>query len=60
MHDPAARRITVRRGREKGCWLYVPVEVLERVGWSPDDPPPYYRTWPGRKHTVLVQLYKEA
>lgn len=58
-HDPAARRRTVRRGRERGCWLYVPAQVLAQIGIQPSDPPPFYRTWAGRKRTVLVQLYYE-
>lgn len=60
-HDPARRRKTVRRGRERGCWLYVPAEQLERAGYSlaPGSPTPWYRTWLGRKGTVLVQLYPE-
>ena len=59
MHDSARRRRTQRRGGEKGLWLYVPLEVLEQVGFVRDDPRPWYRTWPGRKRTVLVQLYLE-
>jgi len=58
-HDFAARRKTVRRGREKGCWLYVPAEVLESIGYPPDGPPPFSKCWPGRKRTLLVQLYGE-
>jgi hypothetical protein len=58
-YDSGLRRRTVRRGRERGCWLYVPAEVLREVGWSPDDPPPWSRVWPGRRRTVLVQLYGE-
>mgnify|MGYP001615342259 CR=1 FL=1 len=58
-HDHARRRKAVRRGRERGCWLYVPAEVLVEVGVSPNDPPPFTRTWPGRKRTILVQLYTE-
>lgn len=58
-HDSAARRRTVRRGRERGCWLYVPAEVMAEVGVRPTDPPPFYRTWAGHKRTVLVQFYDE-
>jgi hypothetical protein len=49
----------VRRGKEKGAWLYVPAEQLDKAGWPHDGPPPRYRTWNGRKHTLLVQLYRE-
>lgn len=57
-YDQAARRRGVRRGREKGCWLYVPAEALQETGIDPADPPPFYRIWT-RKRAVLVQLYRE-
>ena len=58
-YDPAARRRGVRRGRERGCWLYVPAEELERIGVDPKGAAPWYRIWTRRK-TLLVQLYEEA
>jgi hypothetical protein len=51
-----------RSGRERGCWTYIPEDVLRQLGIGPDEPPPFYRTWPGPKRTnptVLVQLYRE-
>lgn len=58
--DTAARRKGVRRGRERGCWLYVPAETLEALGWSRDDPPPYSMMWPDPKRPrLLVNLYRE-
>jgi hypothetical protein len=60
MYDAAARRRTKRAGRERGWWLYVPAEVLEGAGIDPHDEPPRYRIWPGRRRTVLVQLYPES
>lgn len=60
-HDEGARRKALRKGRESGCSIYIPGELLERIGFadSPRDRPIYYRTWAGRKGTVLVQLYTE-
>lgn len=60
-HDQAARRRAKRKGRETGCWLYIPGEQLSRSGFEAKvgAPPPWYRTWDGRKGTVLVQLYGE-
>jgi hypothetical protein len=58
IYDQARRRRGVRRGRERGCWLYVPGEVLAEVGVNPKDAPPWYRIWTRRK-TLLVQLYDE-
>lgn len=59
-HDQAARRRSKRKGRERGCWVYIPGEQLERAGIDPRDEPPLYRTWDGRKRTILVQLYTEV
>jgi len=58
-YDQARRRRGVRRGREKGCWLYVPAEELQAAGIEPGDPVPHYRLWPRAKRTLLVQLYRE-
>lgn len=58
-HDAAARRKSARKQRETGCRLYITGEELERAGFAPGEPPPWYRVWPGRKHTVIVQLYRE-
>lgn len=59
MYDPAVRRRTQRRGREKGCWVYIPAEVLEQVELSPKDPAPWYRLWKSQKYGVMVRLYRE-
>lgn len=58
-YDHAARRLSKRTGRERGCWLYIPAEQLERAGFDLREPPPYFRTWNGRKGTILVQLYSD-
>jgi len=61
-YDAGVRRASVRRGRERGCWVYVPVSELVAAGMA-EGGPPYYRTT-GRPHsrntgTVLVRLYRE-
>lgn len=61
-HDYAARRRARRVGRQKGCSVYIPAEVLEAVGIDTNGPPPWFRTWAGPKRTsptVLVKLYLE-
>lgn len=58
-HDQARRRRAQRRGRERGCWVYISAEQLARLGVDPKAAPPYYRVWDGRKRTALVQLYTE-
>lgn len=58
-HDAAARRRSSRKGRERGCSLYVSGDELAGAGIDLDGPPPAYRIWPGRKGTLIVQLYAE-
>lgn len=57
-HDAAQRRKASRKGRERGCSLYIAAEELELAGIDPYGPPPEYKAWPGRKRTVLIQLYE--
>jgi hypothetical protein len=58
-YDRAKRRRTVRRGREKGCWLYVPAEELEKAGYDPGGPPPFYRVWASPRGSLRARLYRE-
>lgn len=58
-YDSGARRRGVRKGRERGCWVYVPAEELVKAGLAPGDPPPFYRTWGTRSGGVLVRLYRK-
>lgn len=58
-HDQASRRRAKRAGRETGCWIYIPGEQLARAGIEGAPSPVFYRTWDGRRRTILVQLYAE-
>lgn len=58
-YDQGARRRTQRRGRERGCWVYIPAAELVAAGVSPDDEPPWYRLWSGRRGRFIVTLYRE-
>ena len=61
-HDPAQRRRALRKGRERGCSIYITGEQLERIGFAPDEPAPWYRVWEtsdGRPR-IIVNLYREA
>lgn len=42
-YDPAVWRQSVRRGRERGCWVYIPRDELQAAGIETDGPPPLYR-----------------
>jgi hypothetical protein len=59
VHDRARRRQSIRRGNERGAWVYVPGELLVELGIDLEAPAPLYRTWAGRKRSVLVQLYPQ-
>lgn len=59
-YDSAQRRRSARRGREKGCHLYIPAEELERAGFDPNEPPPFYRVWGTSRGGLFVRLYKEG
>jgi len=56
--DIAERRRSRRSGRERGYWTYIPGEELEKMGFSTDEAAPLYKTWPGRKGTIMIQLYR--
>jgi len=56
-YDEGMRRQSKRTGNERGCWLYVPAEVLANVGRLDPRTPPRYRLWPGRSGSVVVTFY---
>lgn len=61
--DTAGRHHSVRKGRERGCWVYIPQAVLDACGVEPAAPPPDYRVYTTskrRRRAVLVQLYERA
>lgn len=58
-HDQGVRRRAQRRGRERGCWVYIPAAELEAAGMPADEPPPWYRIWTGRRGRFIVTLYRE-
>lgn len=57
-YDYAERRASVRRGRERGCWVYIPAVELEKTGFDPYGAPPFYRTWGDARGRIVVQLYR--
>jgi hypothetical protein len=59
-YDHARRRRSKRAGRQKGCVVYIPADELEKAGFDPDDPPPFYRVWGSSRGGLFVRLYKEA
>lgn len=59
-YDSGARRRAVRKGRERGCWVFVPAAELEKAGVNPADDPPFYRTWGTKSGGVMVRLYRQS
>lgn len=59
-HDHAARRRAQRHGREKGCWVYIPAEMLERAGYGESESVPWYRCWAAPRGRVAFQLYRKG
>jgi hypothetical protein len=60
VYDPARRRRSVRRGRERGCWVYIPAAVLREIGVELErERPPLYRIFAGRRRSLAVTLYKQ-
>lgn len=59
-YDYAVRRQSLRKGREKGCSIYIPQAELEKAGYSPDEPAPLYRAWGSPGGGVFVRLYRKA
>lgn len=42
-YDKAVWRQSLRHGRERGCWVYIPRDELQAAGISVDGPPPLYK-----------------
>jgi hypothetical protein len=59
-YDHAARRQAKRSGRERGCWTYIPFELLPDTLAGPDASPPWYRVWGGSRGRYIVTLYPTA
>lgn len=57
-YDAGLRRQSQRHGRQRGCWIYVPVEELLKAGLDPEGEPPEYRTWGTPRGGLMVRLYQ--
>jgi len=62
-YDSAARKKSVRRGRERGCWVYIAADDLVSAGFDPHGPEPFYRVWAHARSrnagAAIVSLYRE-
>lgn len=56
--DQGERKQSQRRGRERGCWVYISAEQLAQCGIDPRDDPPQYRIWAATSRPrVVASLY---
>lgn len=58
-YDRSKPRQSLRRGQERGVWVFIPAEELRRAGFDPREPAPKYRLWGRKRGSVLVRLYVE-
>jgi hypothetical protein len=56
-HDHAARRKSQRNGRERGCWVYIPAELLAKGDPTDGAYSPWYRVYGGARGRFVVTLY---
>lgn len=49
----------MRKGRERGCWVYVPADELQKALGTVPEVQPFYRTWGLSGRTVMVKLYTD-
>lgn len=55
--DHAELRQSIRKGRERGCSVYIAGAELAKAGIDPDAPAPKYRVWVGQRGRFIVTLY---
>jgi hypothetical protein len=58
-HDPAKRRQSQRRGRERGIRIYISAAELRDAGMDPHGDPPEFRAWGRRGGSLMVRLYRD-
>lgn len=58
-YDHAARRKAQRNGRERGCWVYIPAELLSQGDPTGGEFAPFYRVYGGKRGRFVVTLYRE-
>lgn len=56
-YDDGARRKSVRKGAERGVWIFIPAAELRKAGIDPHGPVPRYRLWGRARGSVLLRLY---
>lgn len=55
-YDHGLRRRAVRKGRERGCSVYIPAELLQASPLA-EAWPIFYRVWGGQRGRFVVTLY---
>ena len=59
-YDPQRPRQSVRRGKERGVWVFIPARELREAGFDPHAEAPTYRVWArkGGRGSVLLRFYR--
>lgn len=58
-YDRARRKRAVRKGAERGCWVFVPAVELVKAGIDPHGPAPFYRVWGAKRGGGTLRFYRE-
>lgn len=60
-YDRARRKRAVRKGAERGCWIFLPADELRKTGIDPHGSVPWYRVWGSSRKDggLTVRLYRE-
>lgn len=59
-YDEAATRQSLRRGRERGVWVFVPAAELRKAGFDPHEAAPRYRLWGRPRGSVMLRFYRNT
>lgn len=57
-YDESATRQSLRRGRERGVWVFILAAELRKSDIDPHDAAPRYRVWGRARGSIMVRLYR--
>lgn len=58
-YDEGRARQSVRRGRERGVWIFIPAAELRKAGIDPHDKAPTYKVWGRPTGGGFFRLYRD-
>jgi hypothetical protein len=57
-YDESATRQSLRRGRERGVWVFIPAAELRKSDFDPHGDAPRYRVWGRARGSIMIRLYR--